>query len=117
MSVCYGCKHKREIVQVDDLGRGFCDTCKPVMPWAPELLGQAMLDVSVPYKTGDKVACRTGDTYDGVGHVIKVSFDIADGGSPVYPMFQIAFDAKEREDDPDFGWYPELLLSPVEVTA
>ncbi len=74
------------------------------------------LAATIPYKVGDKVSCRSGGViYDGVGHVVEVSFDPKDLASPVIPMFRVEMDEKAYETMPDEMWYPELLLTPVEA--
>lgn len=74
----------------------------------------AFLAETVPYKIGDKVSCKTGgQIYDGVGHVVKVSFDAADLASPVMPMFLVVLDEKAYPEAPDEIWYSEACMEPV----
>jgi len=69
------------------------------------------LATTVPYDVGDKVHCKTaGQVYDGIGHVVKVSFDPADLASPVMPMFLVAIDEKAYPEVPDEVWYSEVCL-------
>jgi hypothetical protein len=70
------------------------------------------LAATVPYEVGDRVSCKTAaQVYDGIGHVIKVSFDPLDLASPVHPMFLVAIDEPAYEEVPDQVWYSEICLS------
>jgi hypothetical protein len=78
----------------------------------------AFLLSTVPYKVGDKVSCTSaGEIYDGIGHVVEVSFDPKDLASPVVPMFRVEMDEKSYPEMPDEMWYPELLLTRIEESA
>lgn len=72
------------------------------------------LTATVPYDVGDRVHCKTGgQVYDGVGRVVKVSFDPADLASSVMPMFLVAIDDKAYDDVPDEVWYSEACMEPA----
>ena len=78
----------------------------------------AFLAYTVPYEVGDIVSCKTGgEIYDGIGHVVRVSFDPMDLASPIMPMFLVAMDEKDYDEVPDEVWYSEVCLEPVTVHA
>lgn len=74
----------------------------------------SFLSMTVPFREGDRVSCKTGgQIYDGIGHVVRVSFDPEDLASPVVPMFLVALDEKAYPEAPDEIWYSERCLEPV----
>lgn len=116
MSLCIGCKQKRELVYVDsDTGIGYCESCVEFRPLAPEEQGLLFLLSSIPFEVGDVVECRTGSIlYDGVGVVEEVSFDLVNGGTPSNPSFRVRFTEKSDSKVPDEFWYTEVCLKDVE---
>lgn len=69
---------------------------------------------TVPYIVGDRVSCKTGgQVYDGVGHVVKVSFDPVDLATPVHPMFLVHIDEPAYPEVPEEVWYSEICLEAV----
>lgn len=67
---------------------------------------------TVPHAVGDVVECRTAGTlFDGVGRIEAVSFDPAEGGTPVYPSFRVALTEKAYPEAPDYAWYTEICLT------
>lgn len=74
----------------------------------------AFLANTVPYKEGDVVSYKTGgQVYEGVGHVVQVSFSPEDLASPVVPMFLVAMDEKVSAEVPDEIWASEVCLERV----
>ena len=115
LSLCWGCKKIRVIAVVDGASRDYCRDCASLMPESREAALLSFLALTVPYKEGDKVSCKTGgQVYDGVGHVVRVSFDPEDLASPVVPMFLVALDDKAYPEAPDEVWYSEVCMERVE---
>lgn len=114
MIVCWGCHRPKEIVHTDPLGRRFCQACMVIVGLGGgETAGREFLLVTVPYEKGDRVDCRlAGERYDGRGTITTVSMDLKDGGTPVNPIFHVAFDGGEPEAKTD-GWYCEADLTKV----
>lgn len=117
MKVCYSCKHLRDIVHTDELERGYCSHC-----YVPrdQLWAYNFMALTVPFKEGDRVECRTGGLlYDGIGVVEEVSTSLANGGTWVHPAFRVRFDTKAYDTVPDEQWYTEGCLTKVDekVTA
>lgn len=75
---------------------------------------RAFLTATVPYSEGDRVACKTGgQVYEGVGRVVRVSFDPGDLASPVMPMFLVKMEDKAYPEVPDEVWFSEICMEPV----
>jgi hypothetical protein len=109
--VCYSCKRLKGIVHTDELDRGYCDKC-----FVPRDLIYAMnfMALTVPFKVGDRVECRTGgQLYDGIGVVEEVSTDLKNGGTWVHPSFLVRFEEKAYETVPETLWYTESCLTKV----
>jgi len=116
LGVCFGCKHLRETVLTDSLGRSFCPDCVTSRPEGRTMLAAAWAASSMPYRVGDKVACKTGgQIYDGIGHIEEISVDPKDLASPVVPMFRVAIDEKSYPEVPDEVWYSEPCLTLVDA--
>lgn len=112
--VCRGCKKLKELVYTDDFGLRYCAECAELKPKKPETLGLEFLLATIPFGRGDRVECRTGAvTYDGVGTVQEVSFNIEHGGTLVFPAFRVEIDEPANEHSPDEGWYTETCLKKV----
>lgn len=111
VSLCCTCKGVRDIVYVDSIDRQYCNDCVAFrLPSQSEAL-MSFLSSTVPYQIGDVVSCKTaGIVYDGIGHVVEVSFDPKDLASPVVPMFRVAMDEKAYEQVPDEIWFSETCL-------
>ncbi len=78
-----------------------------------ETAARQFLLVSIPFEKGDRVDCRlAGERYDGRGTITTVSMDLKDGGTPVNPIFHVAFDGDARDGRRD-GWYCENDLAKV----
>jgi hypothetical protein len=112
VTVCFTCKHLREIVHTDDLERGFCAQC--YKPSWDVLFANSFMALTVPFAVGDRVQCRTaGVIYDGIGVVEEVSTELKDGGTWVYPAFRVRFDEKAYPSVPDVQLYTEACLTKV----
>jgi hypothetical protein len=121
--LCDGCKTYQEIVYHEEgTLRAFCRACAIQLPPSSEELAQLFLDLTLPFKVGDKVLARQVMACDGreiefriegTGQVIEVSTDLAHGGTPVYPTFCVRIDEKDSDEAPDEAWYCEMNLSKV----
>ncbi len=115
MKVCYSCKHPRDIIYTDELERGFCSQCyvpRDLM-WAVNFMA-----MTIPYRVGDRVACRTGgQIYDGIGVVEEISTDLKHGGTWVHPMYRVRLTEKAYDSVPDEVWYTEVCMARAEDTV
>ncbi len=113
-AVCFSCKASPEIVYTDSEGLGYCAKCVADTPAPSEARALAFLMLTVPYRVGDEVKCYLGgQLYEGTGHVEDISFDLQDGGTPIYPAFKVVLDEKSYENAPDVGFYTEPCLRRV----
>jgi hypothetical protein len=127
--ICWECRAPKEIVYTDEVGRGYCAECS-----GEDHRWEALqfLLATIPYQVGDRVECRTAvgfeldytgrevptaAVYDGIGHIVEVSFNPEVGATLVVPMFRVQLDDKAYPEAPDFGWYSEPCLTPVKVDA
>lgn len=110
--ICWGCHQIKEIAHTDVLARRFCAECLAIdTDAAQRAAAREFLAVTVPFATGDVVECRTaGERYDGTGTITTVSMDLKDGGTPVYPIFHVAFNVDQHRDATE-GWYCEQDLT------
>ncbi len=116
--LCFICKGLKEIVHTDDLDQSYCAECVATVPIPPEVLGQLYLDVTVPFREGDRVRCTfPPDIYEGIGVIDKVHFDLEHGGTPVYPTFAVTMEEKANPEVPDQSLYTESCLELVEGAA
>lgn len=121
--ICHGCKAYREIVYREDgTDRPFCRDCALQLPPSSEELAQLFLNLTVPFKIGQKVIAKQvvacdGEAIDfrteGTGEVLEVSTDLRHGGTPVYPTFRVRIDDKRHDEAPDEAWYTEICLERV----
>lgn len=121
--ICHGCKSYKEIVYREEgTERPFCHGCALQLPPSSQALAQLFLDLTVPFKVGEKVrakqvlACDGDDVQfriEGVGEVTQISTDLVHGGTPVYPTFHVRIDEKSNEAAPDEGWFTEICLEKV----
>src|SRR6478736_5024937 len=101
MTLCHGCKSLRDIVHIDQADRPYCASCAVVVPSIQVVSLMEFLANTVPYKEGDIVSYKTGaQVYEGIGHVVQVSFSPEDLASPVVPMFRIVMDEKVSPEVP-----------------
>lgn len=113
--MCYLCKSLKETVHTDSNDLHYCQECMGSFPTPSVVRAMNFLMLTIPYAAGDRVECRTGgEIFDGIGTVDGVSFDLKDGGTPVYPAFHVVLDEKAYPDAPDECWYTEVCLKPVE---
>lgn len=108
--LCTTCRLIKDIVYTDDLGLHYCANCIETAPLPSVAKAMDFLYATVPFAVGDRVECRTGEEFDGVGVIDGVYFDIQHGGTPVYPTFNVVLDEKSSEDIPGEGLYPENCL-------
>jgi hypothetical protein len=113
--LCYGCKAIKEIAYTEQgTSRTFCQECALQLPPTSEELALLFIQLTCPYKVGDRVEARTaGTVFDGVGVVTEISTQVINGGTPVYPSFQVELETKEHEKAPDKAWYTEVCLRKV----
>ena len=113
MKVCFTCKQLQDIVHTDELDRCYCGRC--YAPPADQLWAYSFMALTVPFDIGDRVECRTGGViYDGVGVIERISTDLKDGGTWVYPAFLVRFEEKAYDTVPDEQLYTEICLHKVD---
>jgi len=116
--MCYSCKALKEIVYTDSNEVDYCRECVGAIPTPSVVRAMDFLMATIPYAAGDRVECRTGgEIFDGIGVVDGVSFDLKDGGTPVYPAFHVVLDDKAYPEAPDECWYTEVCLRPAEKVS
>jgi hypothetical protein len=112
--LCQGCRRIRALSHTDEADRSYCADCADLLPVAQSAVLVAFLANTVPYREGDIVSCKTGaQVYDGIGHVVQVSFSPEDLASPVVPMFRVAIDEPAYPEVPNEVWYSEICMSRV----
>jgi hypothetical protein len=112
--LCQGCRRIRALSYTDQADRSYCVDCTALLPVAQSAMMVAFLADTVPYKEGDIVSCKTGgQVFDGIGHVVEVSFSPEHLASPVVPMFRVAIDEKAYPEVPGSIWYAECCLERV----
>jgi len=115
VELCYSCKALTEIVHTNSNDLHYCRDCVSNVPTPSVVRAINFLMLTIPFKSGDRVECRTGgEIFDGVGTVDDMSFDLKNGGTLVYPAFHVVLDDKAYPDAPDECWYTEVCLRPVE---
>jgi len=111
--LCTICRLIKPIIYTDDLGLHYCPNCVGSAPLPTEAKAMEFLYATIPFKVGDRVECRTGDEFDGIGVIDGVYFDIEHAATPVYPTFNVVLEEKSSEDIPGEGLYPENCLVKV----
>jgi len=115
VELCYSCKMSADIVHTDVNDLHYCKECIGESLTPSVVRAMNFLMATIPYKAGDEVECRTGgEIYDGTGTVDEVSFDLQNGGTPVYPAFHVVLNKKAYPDAPSEAWYTEPCLRPLE---
>ncbi|QZE10428.1 hypothetical protein SEA_SCOOBYDOOBYDOO_82 [Mycobacterium phage ScoobyDoobyDoo] len=114
--LCSTCRAIKEIAYTEpETNRTFCRECALQLPPTTEELALLFIQLTCPFKVGDRVEARTaGTVFDGVGTVDQVSTQIINGGTPVYPSFHVVLETKEHDQAPDDAWYTEICLRRVE---
>jgi len=113
--VCWSCRFYRDIEYTEaGTQRPFCKACALQLPPTSEELAMLFIEVTCPFKVGDKVEARTaGEVFDGTGEVLEISTDLRHGGTRVYPSFLVRLDTKEHDLAPDQAYYTEICLKKV----
>lgn len=113
--LCWNCKDYVEIAYTEaGTLRSFCKPCALQLPPTSEELALIFLEVTCPFKVGDKVEARTaGEVFDGVGVVQEISTELRNGGTRVYPSFRVKLETKEHDLAPDEAFYTEICLRKV----
>ncbi len=113
--LCWNCKNYVEIVYTEaGTRRAFCKSCALQLPPTSEELALLFLEVTCPFKVGDRVEARTaGQVFDGIGVVTEISTDLRHGGTRVYPAFHVKLETKEHDRAPDEAFYTEICLKKV----
>jgi hypothetical protein len=109
--LCESCKELKETAYIDPVGREYCTDCFSLLPvpTASRILEYLML--TIPFKVGDRVECRTaGVLLDGVGTIDDISIELENYGTPTYPSFHVVIDDKAYPEAPDSLWYMESQL-------
>lgn len=114
--ICWSCKGIRDIAYTDEAERNYCQECVGALPLPRVAALLDFLQATVPYKVGDRVACRIGAVVDaGVGTVAEISTDLERGATPVVPMFRVVIDEPAYPEAPRESWYSEVCLKAVEA--
>lgn len=115
--LCEFCKELKEVAYADPLGRQYCMDCfSEASPVVTPMRMLSYLLLTVPFRIGDRVECRTaGVLFDGVGVVDDVSFDLEHFATPVYPSFHVVITDKAYKEAPDDLWYCEKQLIKVDI--
>lgn len=111
--LCWGCRQFRDIAWTEEsTARPYCPDCAAQLPPTAEEQAFDFLMRTLPFKPGDRVECRTAaQLFDGVGTVQKISMDLENGGTLVYPAFLVKIDEKAYDSAPDECWYTEICLT------
>lgn len=119
IDICTRCKQTREIVLSEEgTNLAYCQNCADWQPLSFEEQSIAFLLMTVPFHIGERVECRTaGQLYDGIGVVEEISFDLKNGGTPVYPAFRVRFEEKAYEEMSNEQWYCEICLTHYEKSV
>lgn len=115
--LCESCKELKPVAWTDSVGREYCQGCiedaKQAFVPSPT---QTFMALTIPFKVGDRVECRTGGTlYTGIGVIDQVSTDLENFGTPFHPSFHVVFEQKAYPDVPDAIWYMEQQIQKVEA--
>jgi len=96
--------------------RGYCRGCASNDITSSFNVHLQFLDSLLPFGVGDRVECRTvGEYYDGNGEVVRVSEELHDGGTPVFPAYLVKMDDPEKW--PEDRWYTGICLTRVHERA
>lgn len=113
IDLCQICKELKEIAYTDSAGMQYCDQCS-IGPTSSVARAMDFLNATIPYRVGDKVRASTGgQIFDGIGYIDDISFELKNGGSPVYPAFHVVLDEKAYPEAPDECFYTEPCLELV----
>ena len=113
--LCETCRELKDVAHTDELGREYCAECLASNPDYSIPFMFAYLVATIPFHVGDKVEARTaGALFDGVGVIDKVSVNLSDWGTPVYPSFHVVIEDKAYPEAPDDLWYTESCLTKVD---
>lgn len=113
--LCEICKELKETAYTDPVGREYCGDCFSILPipTASRIIEYLML--TIPFKIGDRVECRTaGVLFDGTGTIDEVSIEPEKFGTPAYPSFHVVIDDKAYSEAPDSLYYMETQLTKVD---
>jgi hypothetical protein len=113
--LCEVCKELKETAYTDPVGREYCTDCFSVLPipTASRIIEYLML--TIPFKVGDRVECRTaGVLLDGVGNIDEISIEPEKFGTPAYPSFNVVIDDPAYPEAPKSCWYMETQLTKVD---
>ncbi len=106
ISMCIDCRQHREIVRLDDFGRGRCRSCTD-SDGAP-VRGAVGCSLTARFRVGERVLAFTPIwRFDGVGTVVEVKFTVTGGDTPVY---RVRLDAPLIGYGGDRRTYAEPLL-------
>jgi hypothetical protein len=118
--ICVGCKAFVDIVYIEEgTDRPFCQPCALSLPPSSEELALIFLQLTIPYKVGDRVVARQALSIDefrteGVGTVQEVSTSLEHGATCVYPTFLVTIEEPAYEGAPADGWFCEVNLLKAE---
>lgn len=94
--------------------REYCLDCALSPKRSSENVFHQLLDAMAPFEVGDQVDCYQAgdpDRYAGRGIIAQTSTDLAEGGTPVYPVYQVNF-----EQGPS-RWFTAICLRRIHQPA
>lgn len=113
--LCEICKNLKDTAYTDPVGREYCTDCFSSLPIPTASRIVEYLMLTIPFKIGDRVECRTaGALYDGIGVIDEISIEPEKFGTPVFPSFHVIIDEKAYPECPDSIWYMETQLKKVD---
>lgn len=104
---CNGCGRATVRTFVDPLTlRGYCKDCASNSKTSSTRAYYALVSELLPLNLGERVECRLGSRFDGIGTIIEWSTRPEEGGSEVNPVYLVEF-----EDDGPTQWYTGACLT------
>lgn len=94
--------------------REYCLDCALSPKTSSESVYSQLLDSMIPFAVGDRVDCfQAGDInrYVGNGKIVQISTDLEEGGTPVFPVYQVEFDGGLNK------WFTAICMRRTHQTA
>lgn len=114
LGLCESCRELKTAAYTDPIGRQYCLECYGHLPVATAARIVEQLMVSIPFRVGERVECRTaGVLYDGTGVIDDISVDPEHFGTPAHPSFHVVIDHPAYPEAPDACWFMERQLKRV----
>jgi hypothetical protein len=113
--LCEICKNLKETAYTDPVGREYCTDCFSYLPVPTASRIVEYLMLTIPFKVGERVECRTvGVLFDGTGVITEISIDPETFGTPAFPSFNVVIDDPAYPEAPKSCWYMETQLKKVD---